>query len=366
LADTLRLMRVARGHTGEAFLTLGSNPDVRSPIKLWPQLIEADRVSNSYMAQDNPDVVDGIRFDSMGNPVEYQVLDSHPGESTWGASSLTFTSIPAELMIHYFRATRPGQRRGVPDITPALPLFAYGRRYSLAVVAAAETAAYHTGVIETDLPPDGEEPSDASPEAMDQIEFTRSMHTFLPSGSHLSQLKAEQPTTAHADFTRCLLNEIARCMNMPLNVAMGNSEGYNYASGRLDHQTFFRDVQIEQGAIEVTAMDRMFAAWMEQAVLLGGFLPQSLRLVGADLNLAHDWYWDGYEHVDPAKEANAQKMRLANRTTNHAIECMNGGHDWRDVMRQAAEEEAYARELGLVPAAEPEFAPGDDNEDDNA
>ena len=36
---------------------------------------------------------------------------------------------------------RPGQARGIPDITPALPLFAQLRRFTLAVLAAAETAA---------------------------------------------------------------------------------------------------------------------------------------------------------------------------------------------------------------------------------
>ena len=364
LASTLRMMRVARGHTGESFLVLGTNPESAARVKLWPQLIEADRVSNPYLMQDDSSNVDGIRFDDFGNPVEYQVLDQHPGETSWTLPSTSFTTLPAELMIHYFHATRAGQRRGVPDVTPALPLFAYGRRFGLAVVSAAETAAYHTGVIESELPADDEDPSDASPEAMDQIELARNMHTFLPSGSRLAQLKAEQPTTGHADFVRCILNEIARCMNMPLNVAMGNSAGYNYASGRLDHQTFFRDVTIEQDDIESVVLDRLFDAWLESAVLTSGVLPQGLRMVGADLELPYQWFWDGYEHVDPAKEANAQKIKLANLVTNRAIECAKSKLDWREVARQAAVEEAYYREVGLTAApVEDESVAVDDDDD---
>ena len=35
-------------------------------------------------------------------------------------------------------------------------------------------------------------------------------------------------------FKHEILNEIARCVNMCYNVAVGNSSGYNYGSGRLD------------------------------------------------------------------------------------------------------------------------------------
>jgi capsid protein len=44
-------------------------------------------------------------------------------------------------VIHWFRKDRPGQNRGLPDILPALPLFAQLRRYTQAVLAAAESAA---------------------------------------------------------------------------------------------------------------------------------------------------------------------------------------------------------------------------------
>jgi hypothetical protein len=38
---------------------------------------------------------------------------------------------------------------------------------------------------------------------------------------------------------------------MPFNVAAGNSSGYNYASGRLDHQTYFKAIRVEQAQLEV-------------------------------------------------------------------------------------------------------------------
>ena len=74
-------------------------------------------------------------------------------ESTWQTE---FDRIAAEAVIHWFRADRPGQHRGLPEITPALPLFAQLRRYTLAVIGAAETAADFAAVLFTDAPADGE------------------------------------------------------------------------------------------------------------------------------------------------------------------------------------------------------------------
>ena len=59
------------------------------------------------------------------------------------------------------------------------------------------------------------------------------------------------------------------------------------------------------------------------------------------------WFWDGFEHVDPSKEATAQEKRLANRTTTLASEYAKLGKDWEEELRQWAAEQKFMRELGL-------------------
>src|SRR5574339_1156872 len=112
---------------------------------------------------------------------------------------MQYDRVPAESVIHYFRADRPGQSRGIPDITPSLPLFAQLRRYTLAVLAAAETAADFAAVVYTDSPANGEA---ADVEPMDVIELERRMATVLPGGWKLGQIAAEQPATTYAEFKR--------------------------------------------------------------------------------------------------------------------------------------------------------------------
>jgi capsid protein len=127
LAEKLRTLRLARAESGEAFVILTSNPRIESPIKLDLRLIEADQVASPFGSQFrmlHTGGVDGIVFDPFGNPIAYRVLRRHPGDG--GPISLTnlgdYDLIPADAIIHYFRVDRPGQSRGIPDITSALHL----------------------------------------------------------------------------------------------------------------------------------------------------------------------------------------------------------------------------------------------------
>ena len=244
-------------------------------------------------------------------------------------------------MIHAFRQDRPGQHRGVPEITPALPLFAQLRRFTLAVLAAAEAAADFAGILYTDAPANGEA---ESLEPMDQIELERNMLLTMPGGWKMSQIEPMQPATTYAEFKKEILNEIARCLNMPFNIAAGNSSGYNYASGRLDHQTYFKSIRVDQAQIGAVVLDRILEAWIREAILVSDLLPLGVRTMN---ELPHQWFWDGTEHVDPAKEARAQETRLKNHTTTLAHEYARQGKDWESELRQLAREKALMKELGL-------------------
>jgi lambda family phage portal protein len=344
LAAKLRLMRVSQAESGEVFAILASNPKVDSPVQLDVRVIEADQVTTPLeLFSINNQIVDGIVFDSFDNPVLYYVLKFHPGSSLLfrSFSSNDFSVIDASAVLHLFRTDRPGQTRGVPEMTSALPLFALLRRYTLAVLGSAEHAALPSGIIYTDTP--GLDPADVDP--MDTIEMERGSWLTLPASWKIGQIKAEQPTTVYQEFKHEILNEICRCVNMPFNIAAGNSSDYNYASGRLDHQMFFRSIGVDRHRIQQLVLDPLFKAWLNEAVLVEGFLSQKARTTSFES--PHQWIWDGFEHVDPAKEANAQGERLKNSTTTLAAEYAKCGLDWENEIRQRARELDLMRELNI-------------------
>ncbi|MCG3178320.1 MAG: hypothetical protein BIFFINMI_00646 [Phycisphaerae bacterium] len=362
LPGKLRTMRMARAQDGEAFGLLVTNERLASPIKLDIKLIEADQVTTPLMAWPTPTFIDGITLDDNGNPVTFHVLDRHPGDFL-DTYPLKGRDVAAEYVLHWLRNDRPGQSRGLPDIMPALPLFAQLRRFTLAVLGAAESAASVAVFMKTTAPPGGEAaevPLNAT------MEFEHNMAVFGPEGWEPTQIKAEHPSTTYEMFKREILNEIARCLNMPYNIAACNSSGYNYASGRLDHQTYYKSIRVEQSHLEAVILDHIFDAWMQEAVRV-------LDELAGLTDWPHQWFWDGHEHVDPQKEASAQAQRLASNTTTLASEYARQGKDWETELRQRAKEVALMKELGLTvqqaqpaaPASQPADETDESDKEDN-
>jgi len=354
LADQLRLVILQLCESGEALI--GSQTDSEAKggnVGYRLLMIEPDRLATPWKFLNNQKIRDGIEVNELGKPIAYHINQKHPGsKDIWSAAVLgEFDRIDADQIIHIFRQDRPGQNRGVPWLTPALPLFAKLRRYTLAVVQAAETAADLAAVMKTNSPDLNVE---TDIESMDEIEIPRGTILSLPAGWDTFQFKAEQPSSTYKEFKAEIINEIARCLNMPYNVAAANSAGYNYASGRLDWQVYFRSIRTLQRWIELRVCEPILAAWLTEARLYRGLLPMALVK-----KIKTQWFWPGTEHVDPQKEANGQKTRLANLTTNLAEEWSRQGKDWKKQIAQRAKEVAYCEELGLT--AEP--PPPVDNQD---
>jgi hypothetical protein len=361
LASKLRTMREALVVDGEAFAMMITNP--RMPgVQLDLRLVESEMVATptELMAQSiTPDgsTVDGLEFDTVGNVTAYQVLNYHPG-SNFRVNTLEFQRVPASQMVHWFRPLRPGQHRGMPEVTPALKLFAQLRRYTEAVCAAAETAADFAGFLRTNSP--AAEVDEVEAFAEMPIE-KRSMVT-LPDGWTFEQLKAEQPTSTYAMFKRELIGEIGRCLGLPFNVSALDSSSYNYASGRMDHQVYATTQRIMRDDLERKMLDRVLEAWVNEATL-AGYMPQG---VPAFSEWDWSWQWDGKEHVDPKKEADAAETRLRNHTTTLAAEYAKQGKQWDVELRQRAAEVALMDELGLFVDFTPEVNYGgalDENDD---
>lgn len=336
--------------SGESFTLLQTAPrksswtTAKPDVHLRLQVIEPDRVTTpsgllGVSLYENDKIHDGIEFDDFGRPVHYFILKKHPGSTQAIGGFNDFDKVPAAYVIHLYRQRRPGQSRGVPWLTPAIPLFAYLRRYTLATVSSAETAANTSGVIKSELV--GDEVDYVQP--MDEVEIPRNSFLTLPEGADINQLKPEQPTATYEMFKSEILNEIGRCLNMPFNVVAANSSKYNYASGRLDWQVYFRFIRVNQHWLERHYCNRVFFAWLKEAMLTPGLNvtwvdPKTIRL---------QWFWPGQEHVDPVKEAVAQKHRLQSLTTTLATEYARQGRDWERELEQRAREEKKMKELGL-------------------
>ena len=342
LAEKLRTMRVVKAVDGESFCMLGSNDRLEHPVKLDVRPFEADYVETPC-ANLFPAERQGIRFDEFGNPTAYYIFREHPGDG-YPAMQQLGDWIDAKQIIHLFRCDRPGQQRGVTEIATALPLFAMLRRFTLATLAAAETAADFAAVMRTSANATTEAESLPKDGWFDAIPLEYRAMLTLPNGWDITQLKAEHPTTTYQMFKKEIINEIARCLNMPFNIAAANSADYNYASGWMDHQVYFRSVEVENSQWECRLLDRILRAWLDEAILIPGLLPMGVGPIG---DWDWGWFWDGPTHVDPLKEASAQATRLANFTTTLADEFAREGKDWAEQIDQIVRERTILRDNDL-------------------
>lgn len=320
LAEKLRTLRMAKMQDGEAFAVLSTNRRLRHPVKLDIKLVESDRVSTPYSTyiKETANAVDGIRFDEFGNPEVYHILRAHPGE----VGSAESDNIAAENVIHWFRVDRPGQLRGVPEITAALPLFAMLRDFTVATLDAAKAAAAVSFVLKTAAGAytDASATTDQDVSPFEAIEFVRNMGMTLPEGYDISQFKSEHPQSNMQMFVDVILREIGRCLNVPKAVITGDSSSYNFASGRMDGQVYWKSIEVERKHCENIVLDRVFEAWLDEALLE--------RLIPAGVfDAEHQWFWPGREHVDPTKNATARTTNLVNGTTHRGIEYAVDGRD---------------------------------------
>jgi lambda family phage portal protein len=357
----LTLLTFSRVGDGESFGVLSTSSDTGVPVELDLHTYECDYVQSmpwDGMFNDSRNI-DGVILNDRGYPVEYRFMRHHPG-GNFAAAMDKYRAIPASQVLHMFNPTRPGQHRGVSELAAALPLFAMLRRYTLAVLAAAETAADFAGILYS---AGNDVETREAAKAFERVEIERRALMTLPEGYDLKQFKAEQPTSTYAEFKRELIAEIARSLSVPVGVALGDHSGFNYSSAKLDGQLWQKTRRAQRNLLRSQALDRLLRSWHQEAALIPGYLPQSVREYAS---LAHDWRQSGDQFADPQKEANGQQTKLESGTTNLSIECAREGHDWEEVLMQRGRELRLMRELGMAPPASVGSGPDEGEEDDDA
>lgn len=325
-------MAHAKFSDGESIGVMRRNPRVRHPLKLDVVLIETEQCQTPFLPYGETGYIDGIRFDDFGNPVYYDILRGHPG----AVNSLTTTLVPeqvaADRVLHWFKMRRPGQHRGVPESASTLNTGAAARRWREATLAAAETAADFTVFLKTGFQPD--QMANVAP--MSKLDISKRMFTALPNGWDPFQLKAEHPSAMYEAFHDQLINEQARPANMPKNKAKCDSSDYNYASGRLDHQTYYAALDVERQDANDLVLDPLFGLWFDMAIVKYGWLGGDPEAVSAAAR-SHLWDWPKHRVADVESEANAIETRLQSGQVGLHQVYSDAGFDLEDEIPAMAE-----------------------------
>jgi len=359
----LRTLVKAKVKTGEGFLLIKQNPSLADTVKLDLVGIEADQITTPRLAYNQPGRIDGMAFDEWGNPLYYDVLRFHPG-SPWSSYTTDPDRVPAKFMLHLFREDRPGQHRGIPEVTSTLGLFAAARRFREATVAAAETAADFSAVLKTNGPAN-DDPDEMRPFSTVPIE--KRMLTMMPYQWELEQLRSEHPNTTYPEFNRINTGEEARPLSMSYSIASCDSSNNSFSGTQNDHLIYFTSVDVEQSEIEDAALDPLFEVWFAEATARYGWVFSESPAP------AYGWDWPAVPKIDESKTASARQTNLQSGVSSLRRIYAEDGYDFEDELPAMAEDygktpeemkEALFKKHFGGNAPQQQTAPPDDEEDD--
>lgn len=328
LRRKLWAMSHAKMVDGEAFAMLGTNPRVMHEVKLDVKLFEAEQCTSPYLPWGVVGYIDGVRFDEFGNPLWYDVLRYHPGGEFYRYYSEP-DQIPARFILHWYAMRRPGQHRGVPEMKSSLNCGASSRRWREATLAAAETAADISVLLKTQMSPD-EGAVEAAP--FSSIEFQKRMMTALPMGWDAGQMKAEHPNATYEAFHRAQVSEQARPKVMPHNLASGDSSDHNFASGKLDFQPYYMQLDVEREDANDTVLDPLFREWFNEAAMRFGWV----QIEGQYPE--HSWDWPSHPVADTLALAETNEKRLRTGQASPRRVYSEQGLDFEDHVQEMAED----------------------------
>ena len=337
LTEILKNVKRGVARDGEAFIMLTTREANKSKVKLFPLAFACDRVTSPINGVTETNNIDGVFVDDFGVPIFYTIARQNPNAS----AVQDWDKISADYVIHFFNANFAEQHRGVPEYSSCLNDIGLLRRYTKATLDKMENASNISGVLKPKDSLEAQVEQEIKPVA-NFSEFILPSRSFvtLPLGYDLQQYELGNPTDSQQQFALNVKIDCARCLLATRNVVTGDSSNYNYASGRLDFQSYYRAINDIRHRIELEILDKIFGLWYAEFVAYDN----------AEIP-AHSWFWDGFNHVDPVKESRSETLDMQNGSKTLVDVCAEHGRDWKTQVDNRLQVEKYEREqrekLGL-------------------
>lgn len=361
---------------GEAFALL---PYVDRPAEVYPmkvRLIEADRICDpgqpyhsmgfgvARVTVDGREVsMDrGIEIGDNGEVLAYHVAQRHPasiyssgnGSNKWERIEPVGQSGRRNIL-HLVVHERAEQYHGVPFLAPVVEMLKQLDRYNEAELLAAVVAGMFTVFVKTNTPdnPLGETVSSdeqVDPDNPNTYEMGPGAVIGLGENEAIETANPTRPNTAFEGFVRAILQSTGAALNVPYEV-MINCYNTSYTAARaalLQAWVFFR--MWRKWTVDDFAQP-VYREWLTDAILMGrieapGYFDDPV--IAAAWQRA-DWHGPSAGQVDPVKEVNAAKVRVAECFSTREKEAaeMTGTDFANNVQQRRREEESM---VGLIPA----------------
>lgn len=366
------------------------DPTPFMPYGLRLQLIEGDRVctpnvgatvgNSPYVAyavnQDNGnEIYSGVEMNKSGKTVAYWICNQYPNAQSVGEfKPLEWTRVEAygantglPNILTMFDPERAEQRRGVPLLAPVIETLKQISRYTEAELMAAVISGMYTVFIKTETPtemPFGEAmPDEYTPVEHNDNEYElgNGAVNMLGTNESIQIADPKRPIAGFDAFVKALAKQIGSAIEVPYELLMKEFNS-SYSASRaalLEAWKMFRERRENLAKAFCQPVYEMFLteAVASGRIRLKGFFNDPIMRkawCGAD------WNGPAPGMIDPVKEVNAAKLRVAEGFSTREEETMGlTGGNFSKNARQLAKENALlvqARDI-LNPPKEPAPAP---------
>ena len=339
------LVDLARHRDGEV-LIIGRNS--KRPDRIIPycqQIVEIDRLETPPHLYSDPNVYNGIRYDSEGVDVAYYIKNRHPGDSihVYKRDDNDYEEVPAfnkngtRKVIHLYRMLRPEQSRGFAEISAALTNIQQATRYSEAEMFAALEDACMTGIVTTPAAANFQSNYTESGDDSDKRihEFSPNKWHYMNPGQEVTIRDPSRPNDKFLEILHSFYTGPANAINMPPEVFLQNWQGMNYSNARTVIIMWLKVIRVEQQLLVDHYLHDTWANVCPQ-LIAKGLIPAGAYAQRKYDYLASHWIPPKLDWVDPLKEVQGKKDEITIYSETPQSVCATKGADFEENVEATA------------------------------
>lgn len=349
------------------------------------RLVDLDRLATPHTKFGDPKIIGGVQVDDRHIPQGYHIRKAHPTER-FDPKSQEWEFVPIRKpwgrrqALHLFEAMRPGQTRGIAEMTTGLMEMRMMKDFRATVLQNAFVQATYAASIESDLDTKdifarlgggnlgdddlfdtvsnymGAYLKAVSDYAGDSKQFqlngVRIPH--LPPGSKLHMQPAGSGGPLGNEFEQSLLRYLAAILGVSYEELSKDYSKTNYSSAKAGKVDSGKFMLAKKRMVADRFASMVYRLWLEESLNKGlieagnySKLPNFYEPGFAAAYSNAGWIGAGRGQIDELKETQAATLRVKYNHSTDEQEIARHGQDWRRVYRQRAREKKLREDLGI-------------------
>lgn len=348
------------GRDGETFFRIIREPKHRNRwgVSIYP--LDATLLDIEYNQQltNGNSIVMGVEYENV-RPVAYHFRNRH-GMDDILSEEIRRERIPADEIIHVFDDDYGSRTRGLPWLTPVIPVISRLHEFMDSYLMACQVAASAPLVMKTGGPPaldyvDDVEVSDEEESSSERwigrgqspdevVDLAYSQVVQLANDADLEALNIQYPRVGFQETVRLYLQQIAAGVQMSYQTLSSDGSRSSFSSVRHDSIHEREHWSTIRAFYAKRFHTRVFREWLRQAMAAGRItLPPHVEVDDVDV----DFIPKGFQQIDLNKDILAYERAVQNGFLSRTHISALMGLDIREVLKEIKSERELAEEYGI-------------------